>query len=147
MSQLHVQSSSNGQLIAYKDHLKFACYDPSSGGAYDSRGNAPEREGFGPDGAGMPYSPFLELDEKELEYALILGDWWKAAKKIVDSKTILIGEESMMGSASKIHRLISEASPYAQPDGFFKATVEASLPSSIRSCYLLFLDSSRICSR
>ncbi|GBE81897.1 hypothetical protein SCP_0402710 [Sparassis crispa] len=71
-------------------------------------------------------SPF-KPGEEEMHYCARLADWWKDVSKSRTSSdetgTIhhIIGP---IGRASRVHRLICDASPQTEPSGFFDCTAE-----------------------
>lgn len=84
-----------------------------------------------------------DLGSAELRYCLALGDWWRAVQQeqeraLRESNVVRhqIGEEDAWGtgngagqgggrtSLAREHRLIQDAGPNVQPNGYFDCTVE-----------------------
>jgi hypothetical protein len=97
------------------------------------------------EGLGHPFTPFTHPGHKELEHCRQLADWWakvKEKEEIKQTNTTVhrIGGEvgSRKPYARREHRLICDAGPDVEPNGFFDCTVEVRsvfYPDS--SCYYI----------
>ena len=59
----------------------------------------------------------------ELQRCAALGEWWASVASAQDLGTV---HQIRPVRTGRIHRLLSEASPECEPDGFFDCTVEVS---------------------
>jgi len=108
--------------------LQWAIYDPETGKIhYGDKGGAPDSEGLAA-GFGYPFRPFYEARQPtELGYCRQLADWWQASLSVVRENLGTVHQvegDVPLSSLLRCHRLISEASPFIQPDGFMDCTVE-----------------------
>ena len=107
--------------------LVWAAFSPSTNAIYHGQlNNVPREEGLADGGFGVPFSPFYEPKEGELQYCSKLSDWWRRLQNVEESGADVVCSPI----PRKIHRLISEAGPSAQPGGYFDCTVEVSSVSN-----------------
>lgn len=70
--------------------------------------------------------------ENELRYCRHLVDWWKSIYPEAYAHAITVHKVTSrysLGGSGRVHRLIADASPTAEPQGYFDCTVEVSLLS------------------
>ncbi|KAH9952071.1 hypothetical protein B0H21DRAFT_12289 [Amylocystis lapponica] len=65
----------------------------------------------------------FQPNEQELQYCLRLDDWWRAAVSDAGAD-VTVHRVADMVVRGRVHRLIRDASPHAEPNGFFDCTVE-----------------------
>ncbi|KAF8637320.1 hypothetical protein AX17_002822 [Amanita inopinata Kibby_2008] len=99
---------------------------------HGNRGEAPRSQGRADDGS-YPFTPFFDPGHSEVHYAVKLSDWWreiedKRVKVVQEVKKISVAETSFSRyepkSVKRQHRLIKDAGPDVQPNGYFDCTVE-----------------------
>jgi hypothetical protein len=138
--------------IGYKDKLRFAIYDPSTHTSHHGPPTdppAPRSEGLAQDGRGVVFSPFYEARAEELDFCKRMKDWWESLDEVKRRKEetkiiVQIGEggphegvRQFGGRPVRQHRLISEAGPHVEPNGFFDCTVEVtSTPSDSATMFI-----------
>jgi hypothetical protein len=88
--------------------------------------NAPEAQAF-IDG-GRLHSPFIKVTEDEIWYCEQLAKLWKKRNpgSGVPSTTIQLGP-NMSLSRGRQHRLLCDAGPEVEPQGYFDCTFEVKL--------------------
>lgn len=128
-----------GTVISNK--LLWAAFSPSTNSIYHGQlENVPREEGLVDGGFGVLFSPFYEPKEGELRYCSKLSDWWRL-QNIEQSGVDVVRNLP----PRRVHRLISEAGPSVQPNGYFDCTVEVSSSKSKHlGFHLWLLDSERI---
>ena len=103
--------------------LVWAAFSPSTNLIYHGQLNdVPREEGLADGGFGVRFSPFYEPKEGELRYCSKLSDWWRRLQNIEQSGVNVVCNPI----PRRVHRLISEAGPSVQPNGYFDCTVEVS---------------------
>jgi hypothetical protein len=115
----------------YKDRLKWAVYDRKTHTAVEPvLGDAPRQDSVDSE-TGFPFSPFYRPNAAELAYCKRLADWWDSVKEEEDKTReacivhqIGEGDVSMRKRKTRVHRLICDARPDEEPNGFFDCTVE-----------------------
>jgi hypothetical protein len=120
--------------VGYKNRLKWALYDLSTHSfRHPVAEGTPEWEGQA-EGIGHPFSPFARPGTIELEYCRRLSEWWAKVKEKEDARDANTTVHQIGGTAGSYrreipkrqHRLICDAGPEIEPNGFFDCTVEVS---------------------
>jgi hypothetical protein len=114
----------------YHSRLKWAAFSPKKGQVcHTELGTAPKEAAIGTmNGDGALFTPFYQPTSADIQECINISDWWRDFAKqnavpITETKTQQI---SYLRPVARIHRLLSEASPSAAPNGYFDCTVEVS---------------------
>lgn len=99
-------------------------FSPSTGDIhYGPKNKAPKEEAIS-NGYGALFSPFYQPTAEDIQHCVSLSDWWRIKNKKTADTTEMVGRRER---GTRKHRLICDASPYTEPDGYFDCTVEVRL--------------------
>ena len=82
------------------------------------------------DTATYDWTPVFDVCPSEMKYCVELSEWWRKRESIHEREIQRIDlaqtPTPSYGAVKRLHRLIKDAGPDVQPNGYFDCTVEVS---------------------
>ncbi|KAL0946513.1 hypothetical protein HGRIS_012729 [Hohenbuehelia grisea] len=124
------QGVANG--VGYKDRMKWSIYDSSTQRTrHGNEGSELPPPTHLANGYGGMFSPVLTVTDAEKTHCARLAEWWarvQKARKVALGDVQRLGDPDLvdptLGRKARLHRLIQDASPDVEPQGYFDCTVE-----------------------
>lgn len=112
----------------YHGRLKWAAFSPKKRQVYHTDlGSAPAEVPSGnSNSAGVNFCPFYQPTSADIQECIDLSDWWSqfAKENSLPTADTRARQINYLRPVSRMHRLLSEASPDAAPSGYFDCTIE-----------------------